>query len=100
MNHKLLLPQNILFPIAVLGLLFGFFTISVDLTHLGIPLAASQLFMYVGLICNFVTVVVLIIDVFKNNVSGKYLWTLAFLLLGCISGLYYLMNREKYTTVS
>ncbi len=96
MRHQLPLPRNILFPIAVSGLFFTLFTIGIDMTHLGIPLAAGRFFEWVGLIASFITVVVLIVDVFKNNVNGKYLWTLAFLLLGCMSGLYYLMNRKKW----
>jgi hypothetical protein len=96
MNSPLLIPKNILIPVAIFGLLFTVFFVTFDLSSLGIPLEASKLLIYLGMACNFFTVIILIVDVFKNNVSTKYLWTLAFLLTGCFAGLYYLLNREKW----
>ena len=96
MKSPLIISKNILFPIALFGLVFTLFSVTFDLTHFRIPRQAGNAFTYLALICSFITVIVLIIDVFKNNLSTKYLWTLGFLLTGCIAGLYYLMNRDKF----
>lgn len=96
MNSHLLIPKNILLPIAIFGLLFTVFSVTFDLSSLGIPVNSSKILIYLGMACNFLTVIIVIIDVFKNNLSSKYLWTLAFLLTGCFAGLYYLLNREKW----
>ena len=96
MKAPLLLPKNLLYPVALFGLIFSIITVSFDFTNYGISLEAGKFLTYFAILCSFVTVVVLIVDVFKNNLSSKYLWTLAFLISGCIAGLYYLMNREKY----
>lgn len=96
MNSQLFIPKNILFPVAIFGLLFTVFSVTIDLTSLGLPMETSKLLIYLGITCNFFTVIILIVDVFKNHLSSRYLWTLAFLLSGCFAGLYYLINREKY----
>lgn len=100
MKNNLLLPKNILLLIAIVGLLFTVFSVTIDLSSLGLPIETSKLLIYVGMACNFITVIVLIVDVFKNNLSSKYLWTLGFLLTGCFAGLYYLINREKFLSQS
>lgn len=100
MNSSLLIPKNILLPLAIIGLLFTVFSVTIDLSSLGLPIETSKLLIYLGVACNFITVIILIVDVFKNNLSSKYLWTLAFLLSGCFAGLYFLLNREKYYSTS
>lgn len=95
MKTKLLIPENILFPIALFGVIFTVFTVSFDLTTFGIPLAAGKVLTLIAVLCSFITAVVLIIDVFKNNVSAKYFWTLGLLFTGGIAGLIYLMKRNK-----
>lgn len=100
MKTKLLIPQNILFPIALFGAIFTVFTLSFDLTNFGIPLAAGKFVTLIAVLCSFITAVVLIIDVFKNNVPAKYLWTLGLLFTGGIVGVIYLMNRNKYVIES
>ena len=97
MKSDLLIPKNILLPIALAGFIFTFFTITFDLTMYGISLETGRILIYLGIVCNFITAIVLIIDVFKNEISAKFLWTLAFLFLGGIAGLYYLLNRDKYS---
>ena len=96
MNSDLLLPKKVLFPVALFGLILGMFTITFDFNAFGIPEEVGKILPYLALICNFTTVVVLLIDIFRNNLSTKYLWSLGFLLTGCLAGLYYLMNRDKY----
>ncbi|KMQ71758.1 hypothetical protein [Chryseobacterium koreense] len=96
MTSDLLVSKNMLYPIALFGLIFGIVTVTFDLRSLGIPLAMGMVLPFLALICNFITVAVLIVDVFKNNLSAKYLWTLAFLFAGCIAGVFYLMNRTLY----
>ncbi len=98
MTTKLLIPQNILFPLMVVGLLFTFFSISFDLSAFGILLAFGKILQFIGLIANFIVAVVLIVDVFKNNVSTKYLWTFGFLIFAPIVGYFYVRNRENYLT--
>lgn len=94
-SSNLLVSKNIIYPIALFGLIFGVFTVTIDLTSLGIPLQLSKILPFLALICNFIIAVVLIVDVFKNNLSAKYLWTIGFLLTGSIAGVFYLMNRER-----
>lgn len=96
MKQELLIPKNILFPVAVFGLIFTVCTINIDLTSFGLPLEAGKILTYTALLCNFITVIVLIVDVFKNNLSTKYLWTLGFLFSGCIGGVYYLLKRDSF----
>ncbi|MBU4537283.1 MAG: hypothetical protein L6264_12200 [Weeksellaceae bacterium] len=96
MKNDLLISKNILFPAAVFGLIFTVCTINFDLTSVGLPLEAGKILTYTALLCNFITVIVLIVDVFKNNLSTKYLWTLGLLFFGCLTGVYYLLKRDSY----
>ena len=93
---NLLIPKNALFTLIAVGFLFNFFRISFDLTSLGIPLVAVQVISSLGLLASFIATIVLIVDVFKNNVNGKYLWTMAFLLSGGLIGFFYLRGRDFY----
>lgn len=94
MKSNLLIPADLLFYIALFGAIFSIFTVSFDLTSLGIPLVAGNFLMYIALLCNFVVAILLIIDVFRNNLSTKYLWTLGFLLTAGIAGVIYLRRRD------
>ena len=96
MKTKLLIPANILIPLALFGAIFTIFTVSFDLTSFGIPLAAGKFLTYIAFLCSFLVALVLISDVFRNNIPGKYLWTLGFLISGGITGLFYLRSRPKY----
>lgn len=96
MKTPLLIPQNILFPIAIFGLVFTLFSLTINLEHLGIPIDIGIVLICAGLFANFMVSVVLIIDVFKNNLSTKFIWTVSFLFVGCLSGLFYLRNRDRY----
>lgn len=93
---NLLIPKNALFTLIAFGFLFNFFRISFDLTSLGIPLSVGQIISSLGLLASFIATIVLIVDVFKNNVNGKYLWTLGFLLSGGFIGYFYLRSRDYY----
>lgn len=96
MATKLLIPEKILIPLMMVGLLFTFISVSFDLTSFGIPLAAGKILQMFGLIANFIVAMVLIVDVFKNNLSARYLWTLGFLIFAPIVGYFYVRNRESY----
>lgn len=96
MATKLLIPENILIPLMMVGLLFTFFSVSFDLTSFGISLMAGKILQMFGLIANFIVAMVLIVDVFKNNVSAKYIWTFGFLIFAPIVGYFYVRNRESY----
>lgn len=96
MKNELLLPRNILYILIALGFFFNFFQISFDITTAGIPLLIGDILVYLGLLASFIATVVLIIDVFKNNVNGKYLWTLGFLFSGGLIGFFYLRSRDYY----
>ena len=96
MKKELLFSKNILYALVLLGFLLNFFTLRFDLTSWGIPLMFENVLINLGLLASFVATVVLIIDVFKNNVNGKYLWTVPFLLSGGLLGFFYLRSREYY----
>lgn len=96
MKSKLLLPENILFPLIIFGFLFTFFSITFDVSAFGIPLVFGKILQIIGLLANFIVAIVLIVDVFKNNVSAKYLWTFGFLIFAPIVGYFYVRNRESY----
>lgn len=96
MKSKLLLPENMLFPLIVFGFLFTFFSITFDVSAFGIPLVFGKILQVIGLVANFIVAIVLIVDVFKNNVSAKYLWTFGFLIFAPIVGYFYVRNRESY----
>lgn len=96
MNSPLLISKNALIPVALFGLIFTFITVTFDVAPLAIPSEAGGFLTYLAVLCSFVTVVTLIIDVFKNNLHSRYLWTLSFLLTGCFAGLYYLLKRDKF----
>lgn len=98
MQAPLLISKKILFPVAIFGLVFSFITLTFDVAPLGLPSEAGAFLTYLAVLCSFATVLILIVDVFKNNLHARYLWTLAFLLTGCFAGLYYLLNREKLVT--
>lgn len=100
MKTKLLIPENILFPLIIFGFLFTFFSITFDVSSFGIPLFFGKILQILGLIANFIVAVVLIVDVFKNNVPAKYLWTFGFLIFAPIVGYFYVRNRENYLTSS
>lgn len=96
MKKELLVPKNILYPLIALGFLFNFFRVSFDRTSLGIPLSVGDFLVYAGLVASFISTIILIVDVFKNNVNGKYLWTFAFLISGGLIGFFYLRGRDYY----
>ena len=96
MKTKLLLSENILFPLIIFGFLFTFFSITFDVSSFGIPVIFGKTLQIVGIAANFIVAVVLIVDVFKNNVSAKYLWTFGFLIFAPIVGYFYVRNRESY----
>ena len=96
MKKELLLSKNFLYALVLFGFLLNFFTLKFDFTSWGIPLIVENILINLGLLASFVATVVLIIDVFKNNASGKYLWTLAFLLSGGLLGFFYLRSRAYY----
>ena len=95
-KNELLISKNVLYALIALGFLFNFFRISFDTTSLGIPLMLGNIFAYLGLFSSFIATIVLIVDVFKNNVNGKYLWTIAFLFSGGLIGFFYLRSRDYY----
>ena len=96
MKTKLLIAANTLIPLALFSAVFTVFTITIDVTSFGIPLEIGRSITYFALLCSFLVALVLIVDVFKNNIPGKYLWTLGFLLSGGITGIFYLRSRSKY----
>ncbi|WP_226063185.1 hypothetical protein [Kaistella polysaccharea] len=96
MKTDLLLPENMLYSIILFGLIFVSFPLVFDLSQIGISSDMEIVFISLGLFANFIASVLLIIDVFKNNLSLKYFWTLSFLFLGGIAGFVYIRNREYY----
>lgn len=96
MKKELLLSKNSLFSLILVGFLFSFFTLTFDLTNFGISLEAGNFFITIGMLASFIASVVLIIDVFKNDVNGKYLWTLAFFMSSGLLGFFYLRSRDYY----
>ena len=96
MRKELLVPQNALYLLILLSFIFTFFNITLDITSVGIPVEWCRILIVVGLAASFVVSVVLIVDVFKNDVNGKYLWTLAFLMSAGLLGYFYLRSRDHY----
>ena len=96
MRKELLVPQNALYLLILLSFIFTFFNITFDIASFGIPLEWGRIMAAVGLAASFVVSVVLIVDVFKNNVNGKYLWTLAFFMSAGLFGYFYLRSRDHY----
>ncbi|MEC5157887.1 hypothetical protein [Chryseobacterium sp. MP_3.2] len=96
MKHPLLIAEKLLYFLAVFGALFTVFSVTVDFSSLGFPRSSDKIIIYVGLLCSFVTALILIADVFKNNIDSKYKWTLGFLVFGGILGLFYLRFRDQY----
>ena len=96
MRKELLVPQNSLYLLILLSFIFTFFKITLDITSVGIPLEWGRILVVVGLTASFVVSVVLIVDVFKNDVNGKYLWTLVFFMSAGLLGYFYLRSRDHY----
>ena len=96
MRKELLVPQNALYLLILLSFIFTFLNITFDITSVGIPLEWGRILVVVGLAASFVVSVVLIVDVFKNDVNGKYLWTLAFFMSVGLLGYFYLRSRDHY----
>ena len=96
MRKELLVPQNALYLLILLSFVFTFFNITFDIASFGVPLKWGRILVDVGLTASFVVSVVLIVDVFKNNVNGKYLWTLAFFMSAGLLGYFYLRSRDHY----
>ena len=100
MKTNLLIPENTLFLLALFSAIFTVFTITIDVTSFGIPLEFGRFITYIALLCGFLVAVVLIVDVFRNDIFAKYLWTLGFLISGGITRLFYLRSRSKYLAKS
>ena len=100
MKTRLLIPQNILYPLALFGAVFTVITLTFDLSDWGISLETGKFLTYIALLCSFLVALVFIYDVFKNDIPGKYLWTFGFLISGGITGLFYLRSRPKYLAQS
>ncbi len=96
MRKELLVPQKSLYLLILLSFIFTFFNITLDITSVGIPLEWGRILVVIGLAASFVVSVVLIVDVFKNDVNGKYLWTLAFFMSAGLLGYFYLRSRDHY----
>ena len=96
MRKELLVPKNALYVLILLSFVFTFFNITFDFTSFGIPLEWGRILMIFGLAASFIVSVVLIVDVFKNDVNGKYLWTLAFFMSAGLLGYFYLRSRDYY----
>ncbi len=96
MRKELLVPQNALYLLILLSFIFTFFNITFNIASFGIPLEWGRIMVAVGLAASFVVSVVLIVDVFKNDVNGKYLWTLAFFMSAGLLGYFYLRSRDHY----
>ena len=96
MKTKLLIPENILYLLALFSAIFTLITLSFDFSHWGIPFLSENFLTYIALLCSFAVAFILIYDVFKNNIPGKFLWIVGFLISGGITGLFYLRNRSKY----
>ena len=96
MKNELLIPKNILLTLIALGFLFNFSALSFDFERLGIPLMIANILLFVGLFASFIATIILIVDLFKNNINGKYLWTVAFLFSGGLIGFFYLRSRDYY----
>ena len=100
MKNELLIPKNILFALIAFGFLFNFSALSFDFEKMGIPLEVSNVLISLGLISSFIATIILIVDVFKNNVNAKYIWTVAFLFSGGLIGFFYLRSRDYYLKIS
>ena len=98
MNKALIITENILYPLIMAGLTLVTFPLIFNLEIIGLTETAETMLIIIGLLANFIASVVLIVDVFKNNLSLKYFWTLSFLFLGGLAGFVYLRNREQYLT--
>ena len=96
MRKELLVPQNALYLLILLSFIFTFFNITFDIASFGVPVEWGRILIVVGLTVSFVVSVVLIVDVFKNDVNGKYLWTLAFFMSAGLFGYFYLRSRDHY----
>ena len=96
MRKELLVPQNALYALILLSFIFTFFNFTFDIASFGIPLEWGRILIVVGLAASFVVSVVLIVDVFKNDVNGKYLWTLALFMSAGLLGYFYLRSRDHY----
>lgn len=96
MRKELLVPQNALYLLILLSFIFTFFNITFDIASFGVPLEWGRILVVIGLAASFVVSVVLIVDVFKNDVNGKYLWTLAFFMSAGLLGYFYLRSRDHY----
>lgn len=100
MQKELLISKNILYVLILLSFVFIFFNIAFDFSNFGFPLELSKILTLVGLLGSFIVSVVVIVDVFKNDVNGKYLWTLAFFMSAGLLGYFYLRNRDIYLSRS
>ena len=96
MRKDLFIPVDGVYSLLLIAFIFGFFNITFDLTAVGLPLEAGRILLYIGIMAGFIASLILIIDVFSNDVNGKYLWTLAILLSGGIFGFFYLRSRDEY----
>lgn len=97
MKKDLLISPNILYWLVLFGIIFTVFSVSFDLTSLGISLETGKILSYIAVLCNFTVAFILIIDVFKNQNPSRFLWTLGFLLFGAFVGYFYLRNRQSYS---
>ncbi len=95
MKTQLLIPVRILYLLAIFGCVFSVVTVSFNMEFLHLPFGGNNILGLMALFCNFIVSFVLIVDVFRNNLDGKYLWTLGFLFPGGIIALFYFAKREK-----
>lgn len=98
MNKELLIPRNSLYIVIILGFVFNFFHLIFNLKSFGLSEDFIYIFISLAMLLSFVATAILIIDVFSNNVEGKYLWTLVFLFSGGFLGYFYLRNRTHFLT--
>ncbi|QDP84795.1 hypothetical protein FNJ88_04225 [Chryseobacterium sp. SNU WT5] len=100
MSKDLLIPRNILYLLIIVGFVINFLNLVLKLEDYGISDSVGKSLVFFAMLASFIATAVLIIDVFVNNVDGKYLWTLVFLFSGGFLGYFYLRNRSYYTSKS
>ena len=93
-EHSLFIDKKIILPFAIISLI-GLFVSLLSKTY-QIESPYLDLVIYIALVLQLITWMVVIVDIIRNPIHNKTMWYTGMLVMGPLTSSLYLINREKH----
>jgi hypothetical protein len=95
-EHKLFIDKTIILPIAMFSFM-GLFISFLSKTH-QIEFESPYLDLAISftVVLQFITWMVVIVDIIRNPIHNKTMWYMGMIVMGPLTAILYLINREKH----